>query len=218
MADFLEERLDDRIRYGSDYQDQYSVSIVTTSGGQEYRSMFHNFPVRTFDVSYLLDNDDTYLKLHAIYHRAHGMYGGFRIRCFDEWSSNGRTSTPTETDQLCKKVNTTVWQLRKWYGTNGTAGTSGYPYRIIHKPVSGTVKVAVNGTLVAGPGANWTVDTTTGLVTLSGAVAATVVADNVRAGFEFDFPVRFDTVLPIGQDYVSRRSVDGVRLRELLNP
>ena len=218
MADFLEERLDDRIRYGSDYQDQYSVSIVTTSGGQEYRSMFHNFPVRTFDVSYLLDNDDTYLNLQAIYHRAHGMYGGFRIRCFDEWSSNGRTSTPTETDQLCKKVSTTVWQLRKWYGTNGTAGTSGYPYRIIHKPVSGTVKVAVNGTLVAGPGANWTVDTTTGLVTLSGAVAATVVADNVRAGFEFDFPVRFDTVLPIGQDYVSRRSVDGVRLRELLNP
>ena len=218
MADFLEERLDDRIRYGSDYQDQYSVSIVTTSGGQEYRSMFHNFPVRTFDVSYLLDNDDTYLKLHAIYHRAHGMYGGFRIRCFDEWSSNGRTSTPTETDQLCKKVNTTVWQLRKWYGTNGTAGTSGYPYRTIKKPVSGTVKIAVNGALVAGPGANWTVDTTTGLVTLSGAVAATVVADNVRAGFEFDFPVRFDTVLPIGQDYVSRRSVDGVRLRELLNP
>ena len=218
MADFLEERLDDRIRYGSDYQDEYAVSIVKTSGGQEYRSMIHAFPVRTFDVSYLLDNDDTYLNLQAIYHRAHGMYGGFRIRCFDEWSSNGRTSTPTETDQLCKKVNTTVWQLRKWYGTNGTAGTSGYPYRIIHKPVSGTVKVAVNGTLVAGPGANWTVDTTTGLVTLSGAVAATVVADNVRAGFEFDFPVRFDTVLPIGQDYVSRRSVDGVRLRELLNP
>lgn len=218
MADFLEERLDDRIRYGSAFQDDYSVQIVTTAGGQEYRSLLHAFPVREFDISYLLDNDDSYNKLMAIYHRAHGMYAGFRIRCFDEWSSNGRTSTPTETDQLCLKISTTVWQLRKFYGTNGTAGATGYPYRKVFKPVVGTVKVAVNGTLVAGPGANWTVDTTTGRVTLSAGVAATVVADNVRAGFEFDFPVRFATALPLGQDHVSRRSVEGVRLRELLNP
>lgn len=218
MADFLEERLDDRIRYGSAFQDDYSVQIVTTAGGHEYRSLLHAFPVREFDVSYLLDNDDSYNKLMAIYHRAHGMYAGFRIRCYDEWSTNSRTSTPTELDQLCLKISSTVWQLRKFYGTNGTAGATGYPYRKIFKPVSGTVKVAVNGTLVSGPGANWTVDTTTGRVTLSAGVAATVVADNVTAGCEFDFPVRFATALPLGQDHVSRRSVEGVRLRELLNP
>jgi len=108
--------------------------------------------------------------------------------------------------------------LRKWYGTDGTAGASGYPYRTIYKPVSGTVKVSVNGTLVAGPGANWTVDTTTGRITLSAGVAATVVADNVRAGFEFDFMVRFGSALVIGQDYPNHRSADGVILQEIIAP
>ena len=78
--------------------------------------------------------------------------------------------------------------------------------------------VAVNGSLVAGPGANWTVDTTTGRITLAAGVAATVVADNVRAGFRFHFPVRFKTVLPIGQDYPLHRVVDGVEFIELFNP
>lgn len=218
MADFLEERLLSLIRYGSSYADDYAVNVVMTSGGSEYRSLVHPFPVRTFDVSWMLDKDTTYTSLQGVYHRAHGKYAGFRARCEDEYSSNGRVGTPVETDQLCKKISTTEWQLRKFYGTDGMAGGAGYPYRVIFKPVSGTVKVAVNGTLVEGPGANWTVSTTTGKVTLSAGVAATVVADNVRAGFEFDFPVRFNTVLPVGQDYPALRVVDGVELIELLNP
>lgn len=218
MSDFLEERFCDLIRYGSSWQDDYAVQIVKTAGGQEYRSLTHPFPLRKFDVSYLLTRADTAAQLLALWHRAHGQYAGFRARCFDEWSSNGMTGTPIETDQLTKKISTTVWQLRKWYGTDGTAGASGYPYRVIYKPVSGTVKVAVNGMLVAGPGANWTVDTTTGRITLSAGVAATVVADNVRAGFEFDFMVRFGSALVIGQDYPNHRSADGVILQEIIAP
>lgn len=218
MSDFLEERFCDLIRYGSSWQDDYAVQIVKTAGGQEYRSLTHPFPLRKFDVSYLLTRADTASQLLALWHRAHGQYAGFRARCFDEWSSNGMTGTPTETDQLTKKISSAVWQLRKWYGTDGTAGAAGYPYRIIYKPVSGTVKVSVNGTLVAGPGANWTVDTTTGRITLSAGVAATVVADNVRAGFEFDFMVRFGSALVIGQDYPNHRSADGVILQEIIAP
>jgi hypothetical protein len=40
----------------------------------------------------------------------------------------------------------------------------------------------------------------------------------ITAGFEFDFPVRFNTTLPIGQDYPNYRPVDGVELIELLQP
>lgn len=218
MADFLEERFCDLVRYGSSWQDDYAVDVVQSSGGQEYRRLIHPFPLRRFDVSYLLNRDDTAVKLLAVWHRAHGRYAGFRVRCFDEWSSNGLIGVPGATDQLCLKVSSTVWQLRKFYGTDATAGASGYPYRVIYKPVSGTVKVAVNGSLVAGPGANWTVDTTTGLVTLSAGIAATVVADNVRAGFEFDFMCRFGSDLVIGQDYPNHRSADGVWLQEILKP
>ena len=42
--------------------------------------------------------------------------------------------------------------------------------------------------------------------------------ESVSAGFEFDFPVRFMTALPVGQDYPGYRPVDGVSLVELLNP
>ena len=37
-------------------------------------------------------------------------------------------------------------------------------------------------------------------------------------GFEFDTPVRFNTTLPVGQDFTHYRSLDGIELIELLNP
>lgn len=289
MPDFLEERISSLIRMGSSYVDDYAVDIVTTSGGQEYRSLVHPFPVRKFDVSYLLDNNQTYAELQAIYHRAHGRFAGFRARCFDEWSSNGRTGTPTAFDQPMGLLSAGVYQLRKLYGTDKAAGATGYAYREIKKPVSGTVRVAIGATEIRAD--DWSVDATTGRVTfdadkttaitaitkaasavltvgansfavgesvqVSGVVGMTQIngtralvtardattitvainstafstytsggvvhtrpqaGESVTAGFEFDFPVRFNTTLPIGQDYPGHRAVDGVELIELLNP
>lgn len=289
MPDFLEERISSLIRMGSSYVDDYAVDIVTTSGGQEYRSLVHPFPVRKFDVSYLLDNNQTYAELQAIYHRAHGRFAGFRARCFDEWSSNGRTGTPTAFDQPMGLLSAGVYQLRKLYGTDKAAGATGYAYREIKKPVSGTVRVAIGATEIRAD--DWSVDATTGRVTfdadkttaitaitkaasavltvgansfavgesvqVSGVVGMTQIngmralvtardtttitvainstafstytsggvvhtrpqaGESVTAGFEFDFPVRFNTTLPIGQDYPGLRAVDGVELIELLNP
>lgn len=290
MPDFLEERLSDLVRYGSSYTDEYAVDIVQTSGGQEYRALVHPFPLRKFNISYLLDNDKTYAELQAVYHRAHGRFAGFRVRCYDEWSSNGRTGTPTAFDQSMGLVSSGVYQLRKYYGLDKTAGATGYAYREIKKPVSGTVKVGIGATEIRS--ADWSVVTTTGRVTFAADVTYAITAvtkaasavitlgthslvvgqsvqvsgiitgmteinglralitakdattitvainstafstyssggvvhtrpqagEAVTAGFEFDFPVRFNTSMPIGQDYPGYRSVDGVELIELLNP
>ncbi len=59
--------------------------------------------------------------------------------------------------------------------------------RVIAKPVTGTVKVAVAGVVLA-PAA-FSVDPATGIVTL---VSAPASGAAVTAGFEFDTPVRFD--------------------------
>ena len=290
MPDFLEERLSDLVRYGSSYTDEYAVDIVQTSGGQEYRALVHPFPLRKFDVSYLLDNDKTYAELQAVYHRAHGRFAGFRVRCYDEWSSNGRTGTPTAFDQSMGLVSAGVYQLRKYYGMDKSAGATGYAYREIKKPVAGTVKVGIGATEIRS--ADWSVVTTTGRVTFAADVTYAITAvtkaasavitlgthslvvgqsvqvsgiitgmtqinglralitakdattitvainstafttyasggvvhtrpqtgETVTSGFEFDFPVRFNTAMPIGQDYPGYRSVDGVELIELLNP
>ena len=289
MPDFLEERINDLVRYGSSYSDDYAVDIITTSGGQEYRRLVHQFPVRKFDISYLLDNDKTYAELQGIYHRAHGKYAGFRARCYDEWSSNGRIGTPTAFDQPMGLVSAGLYQLRKYYGTDKAAGATGYAYREIKKPVAGTVLVGIGPTAIRA--ADWTADSTTGriafdadktqavtgisqaaqavltlgthpfvvgesvhisavsgmtqinslraLIVAIGATTITVAIDStlfstyvaggvvhtrpqageaVTAGFEFDFPVRFNTSMPIGQDYPGYRSVDGVELVEIINP
>ena len=289
MADFLEERLASGIKIGASFNDDYSVDIVTTSGGNEYRRLIHPFPARTFDVSFMLEKQDTYNTLLSMWHRAHGKFAGFRIRCFDEWSSNGAIGTPTAFDQSMLLVSAGVYQLRKIYGTNGTAGATGYPYRLIKKPVAGTVKVAIGSTDIRS--ADWSVDNTTGIVTLSADVShaitgiskaaqavvtlgthsyvvgqsvgfinvsgmtningmrgliaaadATTITVNINssgfgtysaggevhtspqtgetvtAGYQFDFPVRFNSSLPIGQDYTNHRSIDGVELMEILNP
>lgn len=288
MADFLEERISSLIRYGSGWQDDYAVNIVTTSGGQEFRSLTHPYPVRRFDVSYLLETDAAYNELLAIYHRAHGKFAGFRARCFDEWSSNGRTGVPTALDQEMLLVSAGVYQLRKFYGTDKAAGASGYAFRQIKKPVSGTVKVGISGIEVD----DHSVDATTGRVSFNANRSANIVGiskasqavltlqfahpyligdtvhvsavsgmteinglrasvifiapfaitvdidttgfstwtsggivntrpqsgESVTAGFEFDFPVRFNTTLPVGQDHPRHRAVEGVELIELLNP
>ena len=289
MPDFLEERLSELVRMGASYQDDYAVDIITTSGGQEYRRLVHQFPVRKFDISYLLDNDQTYAELQAIYHRAHGKYAGFRVRCYDEYSSNGRAGTPTPFDQAMGLVSAGVYQLRKYYGTDKAAGATGYAYREIKKPVAGTARVAIGATEIRSD--DWSLVTTTGRVTfaadqtfaltgiskaaqavlsvashdlvvgqsvqvsgvsgmtqingLRALVTATTgttitvainstafstwtsggvihtrpqAGETVTAGFEFDFPVRFNTTIPIGQDYPGYRSVDGVELMEILNP
>jgi len=289
MADFLEERLLTTILVGAGYQDDYSVGIVQTSGGQEFRSMDHPFPRRKFNVSYMLNTAELSAKLMSMYHRAHGKYAGFRVRCADEWSSNGDRGVPAAFDQPTGLVSAGVYQLRKYYGTDGVAGASGHPYRNIYKPVAGTVKVGIGTTEIRA--ADWSIVTTTGrvtfavnntktitaitnaaaavvtvgantfesgqsvifsgvlgmtqinglraLITAIGATTITVAinstafgiytsagavntnpqtGENVRAGFEFDYPARFNSAIPVGQDYTDWRTIDGVELIELLNP
>ncbi len=175
MADFLEERINELVRYGASYQDDYSVNIVKTSGGQEYRSLIHPFPLRKFDVSYMLDKASTYAQLLGIYHRAHGTFAGFRVRCYDEWSTNGATGTPTAFDQSCAAISAgATYQARKYYGTDKSAGATGYAYRNIKKPVSGTVLLAIGATAIRS--ADFSIDTTTGIFTFSADVTRSITS------------------------------------------
>jgi uncharacterized protein (TIGR02217 family) len=174
MADFLEERFCGQILLGASWQDDYAVTVVQTSGGQEYRSLAHPFPLRKFDVSYLLDRADTAEQLLAVWHRAHGQYAGFRARCFDDWSSNGATGAPTAFDQPMAPVSAGVYQLRKYYGTDKSAGAAGHPYRTIHKPVAGTVLVGIGATAIRA--ADWSVVASTGRVTLAAGITRPITA------------------------------------------
>lgn len=166
MADFLEERLPIGVRDGASYSDQYNVEITQTAAGSEYRRLVHPYPVRVYNVYYTQQTANFWNDILALYHRAYGMYAGFRVKALDDYTTNARTAAPTATDQTLKVVTAgSVYQLQVKYGSGGTPLSIGAPVRTIFKPVSATTKVAI-GTLEQGS-LMWTVDTTTGRVTFA---------------------------------------------------
>ena len=76
--------------------------------------------------------------------------------------------------------------------------------------MTGTVRVAL-GMIEQLSG--WTVDTTTGVVIFATAPAGGVI---VRAGFEFDVPVRFDSdTLDVTLDFERLGSITAIPLLEI---
>lgn len=176
MAEFLEERLPIGVRMGASYADEYTVEITQTTSGSEYRRLVHPYPRRVWNVMFTQVTDDLWEQVLALYHRAYGMYAGFRVKAMDDFSTNGRTGTPSAIDQELDVVTAgSVYRLQVAYGTGGTPLGIGEPVRTIFKPVSGTVKVAI-GTLEQAITTMWTVATTTGVVTFNANKTDTVTA------------------------------------------
>lgn len=166
MPEFLEERLPVGVRMGASYADQYNVEITQTAAGSEYRRLVHPYPVRVFNVAYTQLTADMWNQVLALYHRAYGMFSGFRVKAIDDYTTNARTAAPTATDRTLGVITAgTVYQLQTKYGTGGTPLSIGEPVRTIFKPVAGTTRVAI-GTLEQGA-LMWSVSTTTGRVTFA---------------------------------------------------
>ena len=111
-------------------------------------------------------------------------------------ASDLNASVDAQISKCTYTANTTDDHLEIEFDTTGVTGNaftlaasvnSGGTVRTITKPVAGTVKVYLNGTLQP---SGWSIDTSTGLVTFVSAPAAGAV---ITADFEFDVPVRFDT-------------------------
>lgn len=153
---FLEERLNvDAVVLGASYVDEYNVEVVETTGDQEYRRLVNPFPKRRFRLDFNIDVSLAYSNVLNLYHKCFGRFKGFRVRCLDDFSTNGATGTPTHLDQPLVKVGTRQYQLRKVYNNGGE--------RTLFKPVTGTVKIGIKG---SDKTAMATVDTVTGIVTL----------------------------------------------------
>jgi len=207
---FLEERISVSVQHGFSIEDDYNVLITKTSGDQEHRALVHPIPRRLFTVRYIDTPQNLYLSVLGLYHRAYGRFAGFRAKCLDDFTTNAQIQPPTALDMALVALTTTTFQLVKYYGAGGAAIPSiGYPKRTIHKPVAGTVKVAIAGVETT---TGFVVDYTTGIITFAVAPVGTVTG-----GCEFDIPVRFDTAIPFKQDFGWRDTSD-IKLIELLTP
>ena len=213
MSNFLEERFPIDVRLVMSYADDYTVLITTTAGGAEYRKLVQPFPVRSFHVNFTTDQADLWARVLALYHRAYGRFAGFRVKCLDDFSTNNLTGTPAPTDEVLANSASGIYQLRNFYGTNGTALAGvGYPSRTIYKPVAGTVVVAKNGVTIS---SGLSIDTTNGLITIT---PAPLISDTITAGCQFDIPCRFNSSIEVTSIDVAIRDCGAIDIIELLQP
>lgn len=166
---FIEERLSESFSYGSGIGNEYSVDVVETIGGNEYRTLLNPYQKLSVDLDFA-NKTETWIKaeIRDLYDRSAGRFGGFRWKNPTDYSTNGTTGTPTFNDQACV-LSGSSYQITKWYGTEEATNAS---RRRIKKPNSDVVvgirddfNNAVSVTAAGVSPERWTVDTTTGLVT-----------------------------------------------------
>ena len=181
---FHEVRFPSTLSYGSSGGPERRTEIATLGSGFEERNSPWGHSRRRYDAGYgVRDLNDLHAVI-AFFEARHGRLYGFRFKDWLDWKSRPPLDEVSPLDQNIGVGDgeRTAFQLVKRY----VSGAQSYT-RPIHKPVAGTVRVAVDGVEIT---SGWSVDATTGLVTFDVAPAPGAV---VSAGFEFDVPVRFDT-------------------------
>ncbi|MEH6565548.1 MAG: DUF2460 domain-containing protein [Halopseudomonas sp.] len=174
MPQFMEERLNPNVDYGSGFGSAYRNWITRTIGGDEYRSQQHPFIIATMNVDFERQTNEIVEQVIDLNNRAGGTLRGFRVMHPVDYSTNSYRDAPTAFDQhLPAAVGQAagVYQLTRWYGDHTDLECQ---RRRIRKPVAGTVKVGVAG--VAYPAGQWSVDITTGLVTMAANKSRSITA------------------------------------------
>jgi len=186
MPEFLEDRLPVGVRAGASYADEYAVEISTTAGRSESRRLVNPYPLRIYSVFYTQHTADLWDDILSLYHRAYGMFAGFRVKALDDYTTNNRTLAPTAFDQVLALVSTGIYQLQVAYGGSGPLLSIGKPYRTIFKPVGSTVSVAI-GSVSVPWNVMWTVESTTGKITFAANKTKAVVGITKAASAVVDF-------------------------------
>jgi len=204
---FHEVRFPDNISRGARGGPERRTQIVELASGDEERNASWANSRRRYDAAYGVRRADDLAAVVAFFEARNGRLHGFRWKDWGDYKSCLPSAAISPTDQEIGTGDgtTTTFQLGKYYGSGAQTWT-----RAIAKPVAGTVRIALGG---AEQMTGWSVDTTTGVITLNAAPAAGVA---ITAGFEFDVPVRFDTdTLDVTLDLERLGSITSIPLLEI---
>lgn len=174
------------ISYSSEGGPEYLTEIVELFSGFEQRNARWEESKYAFNAASGVKTAADLYTLLQFFHVAGGKANGFRFKDWSDYKSCAPLNTIAASDQTIVADATggqTTAQLIKTY----TQGSS-TRVRTIQKPVSGTIVLNKNGSAFV---SGWTCDTTTGIITFSG--AGLTLHDVITAGFTFDVPARFDT-------------------------
>lgn len=176
-----------RIAEGAEGGPEYSTAIIISSGGHEQRQGNWSVARGRWNVGTGLQDDDDIAALIAFFRARYGRLHAFRFKDFADFEVARQAIGTTDGSDA-------TWQLFKTYTSGATTVN-----RTITRPVSGTVRVWVDGSECAlGAGASqFQVNLSTGVITLGSTLAA-LSAKVIEAACQFDVPARFDTdTLPL---------------------
>lgn len=204
---FHEIRFPDNISRGARGGPERRTQIVELASGDEERNASWANSRRRYDAAYGIRRADDLAAVVAFFEARNGRLHGFRWKDWGDYKSCLPSGSPAPTDQAIGTGDgvATAFQLVRAYTSGAQTWT-----RTITKPVAGTVAVALDGVLQT---SGWSVDTTTGLVTFTTALASGIA---ITAGFEFDVPVRLDTdQLDVIHDLEHLGSITSIPLLEV---
>lgn len=189
------------ISFGAQGGAVYKTVVVIADSGYEQRVGLWARGRLRWDVSHGIKHAAQGYALATFFRARQGRLRGFR---FKDWTDYTATNEPL-VNNFPNSGGGTL-QLQKAY-----TDTANSEVRLIQKPVAGTVTLTRN--TVAFPSAgHWTLDTTTGQVTLTTPDTAVYAWSG-----QFDVPVRFDTdemkLAVKDQDYYAWEGVPVVELR-----
>ena len=162
---FLEELITEKLLYGSSFSESYAVQVSETQAGNSHRKLWHPYPLARYNVN-LFDLDAT-IRASAVdlYQRSGGMFGGFRAKHFEDFSTNNYIDVPTYNDQRALITTGTSYQIIRWYGPETDSSST---RRRVKKPVVDSVLVGIRDDF-SNPhqidASLWSVDNTTGIIT-----------------------------------------------------
>ncbi len=183
---FHEVRFPATLSFGATGGPERRTEVVTLSSGHEERNAPWAHSRRHYDAGVGLRSLDDLEALVAFFEARAGRLHGFRWKDWSDFKSGRPSAEVQGTDQLLGLGDEvrSVFRMVKHYGSGETVYT-----RPILKPVQGTVRVTV-GTEPVQETIDYTVDYATGEITFTHPPDTDA---EIRAGFEFDVPVRFDT-------------------------
>lgn len=183
---FHEVRFPANLSFGSVGGPERRTDIVTLVNGFEERNTPWAHSRRRYDAGLGLRSLEDVEVLIAFFEARAGQLHGFRWKDWSDYKSCAASADPGPLDQVIGTGDgeTRVFRLQKTYASGGQAYV-----RPIRKAVAGTVLAAIAG-VPRVLGVEFTVDPDRAEITF---VDPPDVGTEVRAGFEFDVPVRFDT-------------------------
>lgn len=183
---FHDVRFPASLSFGSVGGPERRVEIVTLANGYEERNAPWAHARRRYDAGFGLRSLDDLGALIAFFEARSGQLTGFRWKDWTDYKSSLASREPASDDQFIGRGDEvqTIFQLTKSY----RSGEAEY-LRPITKPVAGTVKIEIETVLLT-EGVDWALDAATGLITFAAPPGPNA---EIKAGYEFDVPVRFDT-------------------------